>query len=250
MLRLYRTERRRLTNLSRYQVVAVASEHMAEEYRRHGVPEDRVHVLPLFATDVIPDATPPAPRPQNGRVLFVGRVIPLKGLRLLVDALPLAAAALGRRFTLVVAGDGAALAEARAAVAAGGVPADFLGWIGPERRVAEMRTADVLAVPSLWPEPFGLVGIEAGCVGLPAAGFAVGGITDWLKPGISGESASLDAWNACGLADALIRVLADADHWQRLRIGAWEAAQRFSRQHHLAKLQSILQACAQGVASC
>ena len=59
-------------------------------------------------------------------------------------------------------------------------------------------------MPSVWPEPFGLVGIEAGCVGLPAAGFGVGGIPDWLRPGETGELASRKSTNGeqPGLADA------------------------------------------------
>ena len=52
--------------------------------------------------------------------------------------------------------------------------AEFTGWVRPSRRTDLMRGADLLAVPSVWPEPFGLVGVEAGCVGLPAAAFDVG----------------------------------------------------------------------------
>ena len=93
-----------------------------------------------------------------------------------------------------------------------GVKAEYLGWIGMDRRETEMRAADVLGVPSLWPEPFGLVGLEAGCVGLPAAGYATGGIPDWLAPGETGESAPGDAPAPKDLAAALVRVLADDHH--------------------------------------
>ena len=110
-------------------------------------------------------------------------MIPTKGLRHLVAALPAASADLGRRLTLIVAGDGPDRAAVEADARRLGVPAEFLGWVGLERRTLEMRAADVLAVPSVWPEPFGLVGVEAGCVGLPAVGYATGGITDWRLPG-------------------------------------------------------------------
>jgi glycosyltransferase involved in cell wall biosynthesis len=244
MLRLYREQRRRKETLARYRAVLVASRHMAAEYRRHGVADDRLHHVPLFPPDSTPDADPPAPRPRSDRVLFVGRITALKGLLHLIEALPVAAAQLGRRLTLVVAGDGPMRAAAEAAAKEAGLPAEFLGWVSAERRDAEMRAADLLAVPSVWPEPFGLVGIEAGCVGLPAAGYATGGIPDWLTPGVSGESAPNFRPDAGELCDAVRRALADDGHWQRLRVGAWETAKRFTPESHLARLTAILEAAA------
>jgi glycosyltransferase involved in cell wall biosynthesis len=105
-----------------------------------------------------------------------------------------------------------------------------------------MRKADLLAVPSVWPEPFGLVGIEGGCVGLPAVGFAVGGIPDWLTPGVSGELAPGDKPDPRQLADALVRALADETHWNRLRVGSWETARRFTPEAHLDRLIPVLEA--------
>jgi glycosyltransferase involved in cell wall biosynthesis len=105
-----------------------------------------------------------------------------------------------------------------------------------------MRGADVLAVPSVWPEPFGLVGLEAGCVGLPAVAFAVGGITDWLRPGESGELASGRPPTVVGLTRALVGALGDPVHLTRLRRGAWCVAQQFSPTRHLKELERVLSA--------
>lgn len=240
MLRLYDTQRRRRSNLSLYRAVLVASRHMADEYRRHGVRDDRLFLLPLFPPDTAPDPDAPAPRPQSDRVLFVGRVIRMKGLHHLIAAIPAAAARLGRSLTLVVAGDGPDRVDAEAEARRAGVQSEFMGWVGPARRTAEMRTADVLAVPSLWPEPFGLVGIEAGCVGLPAVGYSVGGIPDWLIPGRSGEAAPGHRPDPGELAAALVRALADADRWQRLRRGAWDVSRGFTPDAHLERLDAIL----------
>ena len=55
-----------------------------------------------------------------------------------------------------------------------------------------MASADLLVVPSLWPEPFGLVGLEGARSRLPAAAFAVGGIPDWLRSGVNGYLAPGD----------------------------------------------------------
>jgi glycosyltransferase involved in cell wall biosynthesis len=99
-------------------------------------------------------------------------------------------------------------------------------------------------VPSTWPEPFGLIGLEAACVGLPAVAFDVGGMPDWLRPGESGELAPGDPPTVAGLADALTRALGDTGHLQRLREGAWRAAGAFTLDRHINGLEAILEEAA------
>jgi glycosyltransferase involved in cell wall biosynthesis len=238
--RLYRLQRRRRGLLGRYRAVAVASGHMREEYRRHGVAPERLHVVPLFPPGTEPDPDPPTERRPGGRVLLAGRLTAVKGGRVLVEALRLARGRLAPPPTLVLAGDGPERLVIEGAARAVGVPCEAHGWVGADRRTELMRDADLLAVPSLWPEPFGLVGVEAGCVGLPAAGFAAGGIPEWLRPGETGELAPADPPTAAGLADAIVRALGDAAHWQRLRYGAWHGARRFTSDRHLEQLERIL----------
>ena len=243
LARGYRREADRSRRLQDFRSVVVASTHMVTEFRRHGVPAERLHKVPLPAgSSLTPDPDPPAPRPVTGRVLWLGRATELKGGDRLVEALPEAATRLGRPLSLTVAGDGPALEDWRALAARGGVAAEFLGWVDSERRLELLRSADLLAVPSLWPEPFGLVGIEAGCVGLPAVAYAVGGIPDWLQPGETGELAPGDPPTTAGLIDAIVRTLEDPAHHARLRTGAWEMAQRFGMEQHLAALLPILAA--------
>jgi glycosyltransferase involved in cell wall biosynthesis len=238
--RLYRLQRRRRALLGRYRTVAVASEHMRQEYLRHGAAAERLHVVPLFPAGVEPDREPPAERHPTGRVLLAGRLTQLKGGRILVDALRLARAALTTSPTLVLVGTGPERAAVEFAAHAAGLSCESHGWVSAARRTDLMRGADLLAVPSLWPEPFGLVGIEAACVGLPAVGFAVGGIPDWLRPGETGELAAADPPTGAGLAGALVRALGDSEHWQRLRRGAWQGARRFTPDRHLEQLERIL----------
>lgn len=240
MLSSYALQKRRLRALRSYARVVVASQHMRDEYLRHGLPEERVSLLPLFPTFIAPDAAPPAPRAPSGRVLVMGRLTPLKGARLLVEALPLAQRDLGRPLTLVVAGDGPERAAVEARARGLNLSAEQHGWVGPEERERLLRSAEVLAVPSVWPEPFGLVGIEAGCVGLPAVGFAMGGIPEWLVPGHTGELAPADPPTAEGLAQALVRAMKEPARSAELGRGAWELARRFEPEAHVAKLEALL----------
>lgn len=240
MLRMYGDARGRQSALRRCEAVVVASRHMATEMIRNGLPSSRVHHVPLFPAVSTPDATPPVARSASGRVLFVGRLTMLKGWRHLLDAVPLAAKGLDRPLTLIVVGDGPDRAAFEAECLRRGMPTEFRGWLTGAPLVSELRTADVLVVPSLWPEPFGLVGIEAACVGTPAVGYDVGGIPEWLVPGVTGELATGPSPEPAAFAAALVRTMAQPDRWQRLRVGAWQSARQFSLDAHIARLVPIL----------
>jgi glycosyltransferase involved in cell wall biosynthesis len=241
MLRQYRLQQRRRELLPRYRMVVVASEHMREEIIRHGVPADRVQVMPYFSPGIAPNPAPPGVQPWTHRVLFVGRLTDLKGGAYLLPAVAQAGRALGRRLQLVVAGDGPQRPALERLARESGVFVEFCGWVDGPRRNELMRGADLLAVPSVWPEPFGLVGLEAACVGLPAVAFAVGGVRDWLRPGVSGELAPGDPPTVHGLAAAITRALIDADHHARLRQGAWTVAQAFRREQHVDRLEHLFE---------
>ena len=54
------------------------------------------------------------------------------------------------------------------------------------RSNAWLARASVAALPSSWPEPFGLVGLEAAALGVPTVAFDVGGISEWLRHDVNG----------------------------------------------------------------
>ena len=200
----------------------------------------------MFPIHGDPDPVVPESKTRTDTILLVGRLTRLKGYTHLVPAVALASKALCRRLTLAIAGDGPDREKLLALAARYKVPIEWYGWLAAEEVTVKMRQADLLAVPSLWPEPFGLVGIEAGCVGTPAVAYAVGGIPDWLIPGVSGEMAPAERLHPAPLADAIVRALRDTNHWQQLREGAWRQATMFTRERHVAKLMQILQSAASG----
>ena len=58
----------------------------------------------------------------------------------------------------------------------------FLGWQAEEELNAEYQRADIVIMPSRWPEPFGMVGVEAMSFAKPVVAFDTGGgIRDWLR---------------------------------------------------------------------
>lgn len=251
MLREYRRQSWRLRLLRRYEAVVTHSRHMRQEYLKHGLPADRVHDFRFGAAHGIRPRDGDEPRtpvatPQEAhrpfRLLFMGRMDAGKGGPLLLRALPIVIAALKRGVTMTFLGDGPLRTlwqEQAARIAAGavGLGVHFDGWVSAaEERTRHLAASDLLVVPSVWPEPFGLVGADAAGSGLPVAAFAVGGIPEWLADGVNGHLASASPPTAEGLAAAIVSCLSDPDHHARLRRGAGDMAGQFSLDLHTAGL--------------
>jgi glycosyltransferase involved in cell wall biosynthesis len=161
-------------------------------------------------------------------------------------ALPQVRSRLSRPLQVTFAGDGPdrsdwASRAARLGDSCPGLDIRFVGWVDESRRDALFGQCDLLVVPSLWPEPFGLAGLEAGFHGVPAAAFRVGGIAEWLTDGVNGHLAPGDPPAAAGLARAIIACLADPVHHARLRRGAAELARRFTVEKHAEALLRLFE---------
>ncbi len=221
-----------------YSAIVVGSHHMEREYVRNGCNPANVHVNPLFPTNV-PDSHV-SPVPPDPHVVFLGRMTKLKGGDLLIRSVRRAAAVLGQRMQLTMAGDGPQRTEWEALARAQDVPCRFSGWLRGDDRWTLLRSASIVALPSLWPEPFGLVGLEAGAVGVPAIAVDAGGIGEWLRPGINGISVPQPA-SARSFGDALAAVLRDRESLAALRSGARRVAQEMTLAAHVDRLVAILQ---------
>ena len=242
MMQQYRWGTSQRSLFDRYRAVVVASRFMRSEFVRAGMAEDQVHAIPLFAPAHLESGgSADGPRPID--VAFLGRMTPLKGPGLLIDAAAHAAARLGRRVSIVFAGEGPERDRLARLAAPPGVDARFPGWLQPAERDRLLREVVVLAVPSRWPEPFGLVGLEAGVFGTPAVAFDAGGIADWLEDGENGRLID-PALGAHGLGDAITDILRDPDLRRRLGTGARAAAARLSLDAHLRALTTVLRQAA------
>ena len=233
-LRLYARESARAALLPGFRRIVVASRYMAHEYERHGVGPDVVQVIPY---PVQRPVAPPAVRFRR-RVVFIGRMTSVKGVDLLIDAIGLLSRR-SERPELHLAGDGPVRTQAEERARRAGIAATFHGWLEHERTTTLLREGGVLALPSTWPEPFGLVGLEATANGIPVVAFDLGGIQEWLVPGVNGEIAPAEPPTAEGLAAALERAL-DPARWSSLSTGAFGTAPRFAPAAHLEAIEETL----------
>jgi glycosyltransferase involved in cell wall biosynthesis len=199
----------------------VASRYMAERALQNGVPRERVAEIPLPLAD---ESYAGRVAPSRSRtVVFAGRVVPQKGLASLVRAMALIETRPVPR--LHVLGDGPALAEARAEAKRLGVPVDGRGAVAPDAVRAAIDDAALVALPSLWAEPFGYVGIEAFARGRTVAAYDAGGVRTWLDDAVNGITVARGDERA--LASALERLLGDERFRAALAERARHDAERF-----------------------
>jgi glycosyltransferase involved in cell wall biosynthesis len=146
---------------------------IAEHLREFGVPAARIVVKP----NSVPDPGPPAPLGDG--LLFLGRLVEEKGVRLLLRAWDLGAdGALG---PLRIGGDGPLRPEVEAA-AARRTDVTYLGPLNPAGVRAALRDAAAVVAPSVWHDVLPTVILEALANARPVLGTALGGIPSLVGP--------------------------------------------------------------------
>jgi glycosyltransferase involved in cell wall biosynthesis len=218
-----------------YSHIVVASAHMAAEYGRHGIEADRLSAAPLFPTAGAVSAMRPLPDAPS--VLFMGRMTAIKGAALLARALAEARRLCALPIRAVFAGDGPERPRLEHLAGELGIEASFPGWLTGAARTAAFRGTTIVAVPSLWPEPFGLVGLEAAAHGVPAVAFDVGGIREWLRDNESGRL--IADRDARALGRAIAELCAAPGELARLGEGAQRVARALSSDAHIAILERV-----------
>ena len=210
----------------------VASRFMKECLVQNGFNEEMVKVLPYF-TD------PPVETGSVGdSILYVGRLLPEKGLHILLDALSL----LPDHAKLVVVGDGLRQYESLLDRQVSRLGLKSRVHLAGRVRHGELKTfyeaCRLAVVPSLWPEPFGIVGIEALSHGRPVVAFDSGGISDWL---IDGEVGFLvPRGDVKGLAARIQQLLESPERAESMgKKGRSIVAERFSREVHVEELLKL-----------
>jgi glycosyltransferase involved in cell wall biosynthesis len=213
------------------------SRYVAGLAERNGIARELLHV----AEPPLPDgalAATPASRPPRDAVLFAGRMMPSKGGRSLVRAL--ARLPQTRRPLLRIAGEGPDLPAILGDAQAAGVGTQTLGVLHPAALRAAYDDATLVAMPSLWGEPFGLVGIEAFARARPVAAYDAGAIGEWLG---NGAGHAVTRGDEAALANAIAELLEPAA-WRTASARAFETARRYSLEGHVERIEAIYRSCA------
>lgn len=178
---------------------------------------------------VVPNGFRPPPRTQPLataataaplRIGFIGRLHPVKGAELFLEAL--------RRlppgsYAAKVAGSGSPDYEAFLRERAQGLAVAFMGWMPREEFY---RQIDLLVVPSLYHEPQGMVLIEAASFGIPVIYARRGGLSE-----VGAEFPrfrSFDPSRSESLAEALLAVVTQPASTRDFRTMAGPIARPFT----------------------
>jgi glycosyltransferase involved in cell wall biosynthesis/GT2 family glycosyltransferase len=190
------------------------SQSIGDDFTRAGIlPKGRtIRVIPYGISLGATHATrPPATRPI--RFGFVGALSPHKGLHVAIEAM--------RGFrtteaTLRVWGDPAAFPEYVKSLRSD-APVFFEGKFADDEKPRVFESMDVLLIPSVGLESFGLAAREAMTSGVPVIATEGGALSEMFEPGHGGDF--FPAGDATALRALLRRVIDDPsviDEWRRL----------------------------------
>jgi len=167
-------------------------------------------------------------------ILFVGRLVEEKGIHVLLEVF----GNLLKRFPdlkLVLAGSktfsdvstSPYIDRLRGLARPLGDAVVFTGHISHQEVSAYYQMADVLAFPSLWKEPFGMVVAEAMACELPVVAFDHGGPSEIITHGVNGILVPPEEGEH-GLEEALAGLLQNPKRREMGEAARYRAAERFS----------------------
>jgi glycosyltransferase involved in cell wall biosynthesis len=186
----------------------------------------------LRVDDVIWNGTTPSPpRPpleDPPTVAYAGRLVPKKGVSVLLRAMAIVRLQVPN-CRLLIAGDGPDRADIEALCGRLGLDGNvtMLGHLPARELAGRLGPAWVVAVPSVYEEPFANTAIEAMMRGTAVVASAVGGFPEIVEDGVSGLL--VPRGNPGALAAALLAILTDRALAERIGVHARaRALDRFS----------------------
>jgi glycosyltransferase involved in cell wall biosynthesis len=230
----YTSRRRELELNRRFSRLIVASDYMKDELVRNGVALAQIEIhapVPRAASEAFACTFSP-----RNRIVYSGQIIRGKGVDVLLESLAL----VREPFECVILGDGSHRAHCEALSRQLGLAdrVQFAGFV-PQEKIAEYyRDASLAVMSSLWPEPFGAVGLEAMRCGLPVVAFDAGGIREWL---IDGRNGYLVPWmDRAAYAGRVETLLRDKHHARALgEAGRKWANERFGFSGYIDGLENL-----------
>ncbi|MBS1604114.1 MAG: glycosyltransferase family 4 protein [Bacteroidetes bacterium] len=148
-----------------------------------GIAGEMIEQIPYpYKKQVRPSALPQRP---TVNIVYSGRLTKVKGVHLLGELMqPLMSADLN--IVLHILGDGPLKDSLMKSQALSGPNVVFHGWLDQSGVQEIYEDADIVLIPSIYPDNFPIVCIEALCFGKPVIVFKVGGLPEMISDGING----------------------------------------------------------------
>jgi glycosyltransferase involved in cell wall biosynthesis len=215
----------------------VISDSTAAGLEERGFPSERIHIsYPGIDHEIFTPSIRRAPEPT---VAYVGRLRRYKGIDLVLKAVAkLAGEGMDVKFLVVGQGDDASRLERVAQDLNLGDRVSFRGFVSEEEKVRILRSTWVNVYPSP-KEGWGITNVEAAACATPSVASDAPGLRESVLDGQTGflvEHQDVDAW-----ANALRRLLVDADLREQMGTRALEHSERFTWEATTEELEGILQ---------
>ncbi|MFH1903481.1 MAG: glycosyltransferase family 4 protein [Candidatus Omnitrophota bacterium] len=220
--------------------IILESQAMIACILQNGYREEQIAYLPNFTrtydlTDVL-ERNARLARPNENSIVFVGRASYEKGIDYLLEAVALLK--IPFRLYLITGGDYMPLVYKKIRDLKLKDKVEAPGILSYEKTRDYYSMADVVVVPSVWIEPFCLVGIEAMANAKPVVAYRTGGIPDWLVDGQTGLLA--ECRNAANLAEKIENLLLDKDKAKAYGLAGFKRVQeKYNKDVYLANLLKI-----------
>jgi len=193
--------------------IVTFSDHVADRLAERGdAPEDRIARLyhPIFRFG----ARPAVERHKPFRLLFFGRILPYKGVGMLLEAFAKLRAERAD-IALTVVGRGAI--DAPAALLSQPGLTVRTGWVAPDAIGGILAEADAIALPYLEASQSGVVAAAFGA-GLPVVATPIGGLREQVMDGANGVVSR--STKPEDFAQAIRRLVETPGLYETCRIGA------------------------------
>jgi glycosyltransferase involved in cell wall biosynthesis len=232
----YSAKQRELAINRRFQRLIVATEFMKDELLRNRFADAQIEVhapVPEPAAETFECSFSP-----RNRIVYAGQIVRGKGVDVLLESL----ARVQTPFECVILGDGSHRAKCEVLNRKLGLTdrVKFLGFVSRSQIIDYYRDASIALMSSVWPEPFGAVGLEALRCGLPVVAFDAGGIREWLVDGSNGILVPwMDRDRYAAAIDCLLRDKTLAH--QMGERGRKHVAERFGFSNYISGLEDLFE---------
>ena len=224
----------------KYKHIVAMSDYIKKEAVLAGIPEKNIIVNPYF-TPIVEEFDKEVYNKETIKhIVFVGRLHPSKGVHTLIRSLKNILKN-QNNVLLDIIGDGLFKNEILSLISSENIPPDkviFHGWLAHSDTIQKIKEAYLVVFPSIYPEAFGIVGIEAMMYSKPVVAFDAGGVSTWLQNNMTGFL--VDVKDEKIFEEKVNALLHNEDLYQKLSLNAKKnALEKFIPKIHLNTLVEL-----------
>ncbi|MDD3627626.1 MAG: glycosyltransferase family 4 protein [bacterium] len=207
----------------------VTSKFMKELLEKNEISGNKIRINNLFSTIQF-EKYPISETEENIDILFMGRLTKEKGILDFLKKIP------DKELTVKICGSGYLKEQIETVISKSFKNGSSADWIYRKNDIINIyKKSKIIIFPSIYPEPFGLVGLEAMLMKKPIVAFNVGGIGEWLKDGVNGFLIKENDWT--DFNRKVIQLLNNNDLRRKMGQNAFELYnERFTFERHYSQL--------------